>query len=623
MINVRIQHKEVQKLSPRIAVVGVGGAGGNAVNNMISAGLEGCEFVICNTDAQAIEGSLCETRVQLGVTVTGGLGAGARPEVGRSAAEESLDDVMRHLEGANMVFITAGMGGGTGTGAAPVIARACREKGVLTVGVVTKPFHFEGTTRMRMAESGIEEMQQYVDTLIVIPNQNLFRVANEKTTFAEAFRMADSVLQAAVRGVTDLMVMPGEVNLDFADIRSVMQEMGKAMMGAGEATGDGRAIEAAEKAINNPLLDDVSMKGARAVIINVTGGSDLTLFEIDEACNRIRDEVDPNANIIFGSTYNPAMEGVMRVSIVATGIDAAEVKKSKGNFGPHIINAVTAQQQHVERRVERAQPQTAAQATMQASMEEPAISAYARNYQPAVPQGMTVARSAATMATRAPVQTYAAPAVATARRVDPNVEVAGGDLFEQQEYAQTPYEAAVKKHEAASAPASMYVAQGGTQEVASQSVRGTVYNNAFIPPQPVEVPPESRSRDGMMSGYGPQFPGLAASRAAPAEQSAQGYASSAQGYTLRPPVPGAASAPRKRGPSIFERFTSQLRHQGHGDDGMLDESNSVSSSVETGLRASQRPLQGSLNIEAPSATRPAEPTDDELDIPAFLRRQAN
>ncbi|HEY0900789.1 MAG TPA: cell division protein FtsZ, partial [Micavibrio sp.] len=606
MINIRMQHKEVQKLSPRIAVVGVGGAGGNAVNNMISAGLEGCEFIVCNTDAQAIEGSLCETRVQLGVTVTGGLGAGARPDVGRSAAEESLDEVMRHLEGANMVFVTAGMGGGTGTGAAPIIARACRDKGILTVGVVTKPFHFEGTTRMRMAEAGIEEMQQYVDTLIVIPNQNLFRVANEKTTFSEAFRMADSVLQAAVRGVTDLMVMPGEVNLDFADIRSVMQEMGKAMMGAGEATGEGRAIEAAEKAINNPLLDDVSMKGARAVIINVTGGSDLTLFEIDEACNRIRDEVDPNANIIFGSTYNPAMEGVMRVSIVATGIDAAEMKKSKTNFGPHIINAVTAQQQQVERRMERAQPQT-----VQSSSDEPTVSAYARNYQPAVPpvmpQGMAAARSAATMANRAPVQSYAgsSQAVAQARQVEHAVDVQmqntaqAIDLFEQQEY-----EAAVKKPEAASVPVHAHAVQGGTQEVASQSAyhmaRGQVYNNAFIPPQPVEVPPESRTRDGMgregmVAGYGPQFAqptagqqfpgqqaGLSASRAMPAEQPAP----ASQGYTLRPPVPGSNSVPRKRGPSIFERFTSQLRHHGHEEEEGRDMN--VTTNVETGLRASQR-----------------------------------
>ncbi|MCM2343984.1 MAG: cell division protein FtsZ [Alphaproteobacteria bacterium] len=617
MINVRIQHKEVHKLSPRIAVVGVGGAGGNAVNNMIGAGLEGCEFVVCNTDAQAIEGSLCETRVQLGVTVTGGLGAGARPEVGRSAAEESLDDVMRHLEGANMVFITAGMGGGTGTGAAPIIARACRDKGVLTVGVVTKPFHFEGSTRMRMAEAGIEEMQQYVDTLIVIPNQNLFRVANEKTTFAEAFRMADSVLQAAVRGVTDLMVMPGEVNLDFADIRSVMQEMGKAMMGAGEATGEGRAIEAAEKAINNPLLDDVSMKGARAVIINVTGGSDLTLFEIDEACNRIRDEVDPNANIIFGSTYNPAMEGVMRVSIVATGIDAAEVRKSKGNFGPHIINALTAQQQQGqpqgERRVERAQPQASSSV-----IDEPAVSAYARQpyHAPAMPQGVAMARSAATVASRTMATPSYAPvqqtAMATARRVEETVELIGGDLFEQSQQA---YEVAVKKPEAASAPVPAYAGQEGTHEVASQSVRGTVYNNAFIPPQPVEVLPESRSRDNMVSGYGPQFPNVSATRTTTVTEH-----TTTQGLVLRPPVSVAASQTKKRNPSIFERFTSQLRHHGHHG---ADETGDDLASVETGLRASQRPLQGSLNIEAPAATRPAENVDDELDIPAFLRRQAN
>ncbi|HRC26697.1 MAG TPA: cell division protein FtsZ, partial [Alphaproteobacteria bacterium] len=251
---------------------------------------------------------MCENKVQLGLSVTAGLGAGAKPEVGRAAAEEALDDVIHYLDGSNMVFVTAGMGGGTGTGAAPVIARACRERGILTVGVVTKPFHFEGSHRMRLAEGGIEEMQNYVDTLIVIPNQNLFRIANERTTFAEAFQLADSVLQSGVRGVTDLMLRPGLINLDFADIRTAMQEMGKAMMGTGEASGDGRAIKAAEAAINNPLLDDLSMKGARGVIINVTGGYDMTLFEADEACNRIRDEVDPNANIIFGATFDEHMD---------------------------------------------------------------------------------------------------------------------------------------------------------------------------------------------------------------------------------------------------------------------------------------------------------------------------
>jgi cell division protein FtsZ len=304
----------------KVVVMGVGGAGGNAVNNMIRSGLSGVEFVAANTDAQALSQSECEVCVQLGRGVTKGLGAGSQPDIGRVAAEETLDEILSHLEGANMLFITAGMGGGTGTGASPVIARAAREAGVLTVGVVTKPFDFEGMHRQRLAEAGIAELTQYVDTLIIIPNQNLFRLADEKTTFADAFRMADNVLHAGVRGVSDLMVVPGLVNLDFMDIRSVMTEMGKAMMGTGEAEGKDRAVAAAESAISNPLLDDVSMKGARGVLINITGGLDLTLFEVDEAANRIREEVDPDANIIFGSTLNEKLEGTMRVSVVATGI---------------------------------------------------------------------------------------------------------------------------------------------------------------------------------------------------------------------------------------------------------------------------------------------------------------
>ncbi len=310
------------ELKPRITVIGVGGAGGNAVCNMIRAKLEGVEFVVANTDAQALSGSLVEPshKIQLGLHVTQGLGAGSKPDVGRASAEESQEDIIRHLRGSNMVFITAGMGGGTGTGAAPVIARAAREEGILTVGVVTKPFHFEGTHRSRTAERGIEELQQYVDTLIIIPNQNLFRIANERTTFADAFKMADDVLYSGVRGVTDLMMMPGLINLDFADIRAVMAEMGKAMMGTGEAEGDRRALDAAEAAISNPLLDDVSMKGAKGVLINITGGYDMTLYEVDEAANRIRDEVDPEANIIFGSTFDEKLNGTIRVSVVATGI---------------------------------------------------------------------------------------------------------------------------------------------------------------------------------------------------------------------------------------------------------------------------------------------------------------
>jgi cell division protein FtsZ len=321
MINLSIP-KDEQEMKPRITVVGVGGAGGNAVNNMIRSNLVGCEFVVCNTDAQSLQQSTAHRKIQLGIGVTRGLGAGSRPDVGRAAAEEALDEILEAMQGSNMVFITAGMGGGTGTGAAPVIARIARESGILTVGVVTKPFHFEGSHRMRVAETGIEELQKFVDTLIIIPNQNLFRVANDRTTFADAFKMADDVLHSGVRGVTDLMVMPGLINLDFADIRTVMGEMGKAMMGTGEAAGDRRATDAAEAAISNPLLEDVSMKGARGVLINITGGLDMTLFEVDEAANRIREEVDPEANIIFGSTFDETLSGKMRISVVATGIDA-------------------------------------------------------------------------------------------------------------------------------------------------------------------------------------------------------------------------------------------------------------------------------------------------------------
>mgnify|MGYP002528167254 CR=1 FL=1 len=311
-------------LKPKLIVIGVGGAGGNAVNNMIHAKLEGVEFVVANTDAQSLAQAETERRIQLGTKLTQGLGAGSKPEIGRAAAEEAIDDILAELDGSHMTFIAAGMGGGTGTGGAPVIARAARERGILTVGVVTKPFQFEGSHRMKQAEAGIEELEQYVDTLIVIPNQNLFRIANEKTTFADAFAMADEVLYSGVRGVTDLMVMPGLINLDFADIRTVMSEMGKAMMGTGEAEGERRALDAAEATIANPLLDEISLRGARGVLINITGSHDLTLFELDEAANRIREEVDADAHIIVGSTLDPSMEGVMRVSVVATGIDIAE-----------------------------------------------------------------------------------------------------------------------------------------------------------------------------------------------------------------------------------------------------------------------------------------------------------
>lgn len=321
-LNLTIPQTHHTDFSPRITVIGVGGGGTNAVDNMIASQLKGVEFVVANTDAQQLMHSHADRRIQLGPHITQGLGAGAKPEVGKAAAEEAADELYRHLDGTHMVFVTAGMGGGTGTGAAPVIARMARERNILTVGVVTKPFGFEGVRRARAADAGIEELQQYVDTLIVIPNQNLFRMANERTTWKDAFKMADQVLYMGVRGVTDLMMVNGLVNLDFADIRTVMAEMGKAMMGTGEAEGENRAIRAAEAAINNPLLEDTSMSGARGLLINITGGEDLTLFEVDQAANRIREEVDEEANVIFGSAVDESLTGKIRVSVVATGIDS-------------------------------------------------------------------------------------------------------------------------------------------------------------------------------------------------------------------------------------------------------------------------------------------------------------
>ncbi len=408
------------ELKPRIVVFGIGGAGGNAVNNMIEAGLEGVEFVVGNTDAQQLQFAKTERRIQLGVQVTQGLGAGAHPEVGMSAAEESIPEIGEHLDGAHMVFITAGMGGGTGTGAAPIIAKCARERGILTVGVVTKPFHFEGRHRMRLADAGIAELQRYVDTLIVIPNQNLFRVANERTTFAEAFGMADQVLHSGVRSITDLMVLPGLINLDFADVRTVMTEMGKAMMGTGEATGDDRALMAAQNAIQNPLLDEVSLKGAKAVLVNVTGGLDMTLLEVDEAANAISEQVDPEANIIFGAAFDPTLEGMIRVSVVATGMDGA---------------SIAAIEPKVERRSLQAEPLRATVSPRaEAPAAEPVVAAAAVTPEPVAdireeeqPDIFT-----APVAAAAPAEPVAQP---MARIVDPGAAEAGDEpLFAEPAY---------------------------------------------------------------------------------------------------------------------------------------------------------------------------------------------
>lgn len=592
MINIKMQQpSDIQKLSPKIAVIGVGGAGGNAVNNMISSNLEGCEFLVCNTDSQSLQGSLSQNRIQLGTNITGGLGAGSKPEVGQAAAEESLEEIMRHLDGANMAFVTAGMGGGTGTGAAPVIAKACREQGILTVGVVTKPFHFEGSHRMEQAERGIKEMQQYVDTLIVIPNQNLFRVANEKTTFAEAFKMADTVLQSGVRGVTDLMVRPGMVNLDFADIKTAMQQMGKAMMGTGEATGDKRAVQAAEAAINNPLLDDVSMKGAQGVIINVTGGYDMSLFEVDEACNRIRDEVDPNANIIFGATFDENMDGFMRVSIVATGIDKETAKGrvfsggSGGGGGASVSSNSNAQNKPVSGIFERdrAVAQAAPQAPADMPKKETAVGAIS---------GREAIRGLRAPAASVSREAQSASSIQETTTFD-TAQAVAMDMFEHAERsAATPNPAPV--------------------DVDTAPLRGMMYGDSFIPPKPVETQDvssfESPVGSHISNFHGAHVPERPVAQAALA--------------------PAAAVHQPKRAPSLFERITGTVQQtiESFRDDSDMIQPQPAPRMAASGgnqaVSVSPRPAQPMLNISEPAA-KPAVKVDDELDIPAFLRRQAN
>ncbi len=585
MINIKMQQTEDQKLSPKIAVIGVGGAGGNAVNNMIASNLDGCEFLVCNTDAQALGSSLAEDRVQLGASVTGGLGAGSKPEIGQAAAEESLEEVLRYLEGANMAFVTCGMGGGTGTGAAPVIAKACRQQGILTVGVVTKPFHFEGAHRMEQAEAGIKEMQQYVDTLIVIPNQNLFRVADEKTTFAEGFKMADTVLQSGVRGVTDLMVRPGIVNLDFADIRTAMLQMGKAMMGTGEATGDKRAVEAAESAINNPLLDDVSMKGANGVIINVTGGYDMTLFEVDEACNRIRDEVDPSANIIFGTTFDDSMDGFMRVSIVATGIDGEKAKSSGNVFGGGSTGGGSGgsrkQQSPVPNNLSNNNAPATPDVAPIASKPATAVASLSSNNNPAADKP-----SMAVMSGRDVVKGLTAPPKTHSSGVVISDDKQSSDMFEQGEFA----------------------------EISSESApRGSTYKDAFIPPKPMES--DVSVPENGIGSYISNFHGAHVELKNEPVSSLQ----------LNPPKVNIPTSKPPHMPSLLERITGSVQQRIDNllDDGDSSKAKNVEMSpVAAAPPSVSSPSQGSLNISAPSG-KPAVKLDDELDIPAFLRRQAN
>ena len=531
-MTINIQAPELRELKPRIMVCGVGGAGGNAVNNMIVSGLVGVDFVVANTDAQALASSRAERIIQMGLQVTEGLGAGSKPEVGRAAAEEAIDEIRDHLAGCHMVFVTAGMGGGTGTGAAPVIARAAREMGILTVGVVTKPFHFEGGRRMRLAEGGINELHKSVDTLIIIPNQNLFRVANERTTFADAFSMADQVLYSGVACITDLMVKEGLINLDFADVRSIMSEMGKAMMGTGEATGERRAVLAAEAAISNPLLDEVSMKGARGLLISITGGNDLTLYEVDEAASRIRQEVDEEANIILGATFDSALDGVVRVSVVATGIDQATI--------------------------ERAEP-----------LPRTSIAATSRSA-PVTPVALTAPLAPVAPIVLAPVALAPIP---------------------------TPALLAPEPDAIAPAPVS------SPEPVTVEAFEATLMNDEFIPPapEPMVRAPRMPTYDDLPAIVQPvvrQARGeiVASSPAQPERRRSLLEKLAAFGITKPEDM-----APRAAAPLAPPRQLSQ-------------------SPAPPPRAVAPRPLQGQLDAQGRAAPRPATAEDDQLEIPAFLRR---
>ncbi|MEP0339278.1 MAG: cell division protein FtsZ [Alphaproteobacteria bacterium] len=595
---------DAPELKPRISVIGVGGAGGNAINNMIAANLEGCDFIVANTDAQAIKGSKADRRIQLGTGVTKGLGAGSKPEVGKAAAEESISEILDELHQSNMVFIAAGMGGGTGTGAAPVIAKAAREHGILTVGVVTKPFQFEGSHRMRLAEQGLDELAGYVDTLIIIPNQNLFRVANEKTTFADAFKMADDVLYSGVRSITDLMVMPGLINLDFADVESVMQGMGRAMMGTGEAAGERRALDAAEAAISNPLLDDASMRGARGVLINITGGEDITLFEVDEAANRVRAEVDEDAYIIIGSAFDQSMEGSMRVSVVATGLEAAEGEQPSHL---HILN----------------QAQRIAPVRVPRPEEEPKA---------ATPSIVTMRDE--------PV-----PAPEPAPEITDDVAESAADSFDSEAMDAVAEDDADPIAALDSAPEAAEAAPAELQPRVPAAMPGAGNVESFIPQRAVEVEDDD-AMDGPATG------------ADPFEVAAMVNGSNADDETSR--MGGLLRRPKKEGGglSLFERVTGTGRAKKPEETAVSEPAPAVQpaatserGTIDALIRSrtatpqmaenpAPAPVQAPTPVQAapvqaapakaplggvdPADRLPSADTEDDLlDIPAFLRRQAN
>jgi cell division protein FtsZ len=582
---------DISELKPRITVYGVGGAGGNAVNNMITAGLQGVDFVVANTDAQALTMSKAQRIVQMGTQVTQGLGAGSQPDVGAAAAQEVIDEIRDHLSGANMVFVTAGMGGGTGTGAAPVIAKTARDMGILTVGVVTKPFHFEGQRRMRTAEAGIAELHKVVDTLLIIPNQNLFRVANEKTTFADAFAMADQVLYSGVACITDLMVKEGLINLDFADVRAVMREMGKAMMGTGEASGDKRALTAAEAAIANPLIDDSSMKGARGLLISITGGKDLTLFEVDEAATRIREEVDQDANIIVGATFDETLDGVIRVSVVATGIEQALISRNAAAPSATVTNAVMpdtrladltarlrADNQRLSERAQKLEPsspmQTAPAAPQRASgsVERAALAAIAAAVAPEVPQS------------GAPLQ----PASYGDVTVRPIAQKPS--LFADRDVAR------VEAHEPAMPET--FIPQAA-ERAPLRAPRMPKFEDLPMPAQN-----EIRQARGEVDEEHPQKTRMSLL------QRLANVGLGRRDDETEPPIAARASGPAPMPPLPERKLQRSVAQQIAANEPVSE--------------YARRPAPQGLDVHGrPAPVAPAPQGDDHLDIPAFLRRQAN
>lgn len=597
-MTISINVPDIHELKPRITVFGVGGAGGNAVNNMITAGLQGVDFVVANTDAQALTMSKAQRIVQMGTAVTQGLGAGSQPNVGAAAAEEVIDELRDHLSGANMVFVTAGMGGGTGTGAAPVIAKTARDMGILTVGVVTKPFHFEGGRRMRTAEAGINELHKVVDTLLIIPNQNLFRVANEKTTFADAFAMADQVLYSGVACITDLMVKEGLINLDFADVRAVMREMGKAMMGTGEASGDKRALTAAEAAIANPLIDDSSMKGAKGLLISITGGKDLTLFEVDEAATRIREEVDQDANIIVGATFDEALDGLIRVSVVATGIEQAAIARNSQATSAPVANAAPQQLQQAPAAPAAAAESRLADLTARLRADNQRMAERAQKLETQMPS----AASAAPVAPRPNVERAALAAIAAAVSEVPQAPAP------MQTYGDVTVRPIAQKPTLFPEP-----------EQAPMAMHEPMTPETFIPPQaerapqraprmprldelPMPAQAEIRQARGEMEDETPQKTRLSLL------QRLANVGLGRRDEETEPPIAARTAGPAM--PALPERKPQRTVAQ------QIAASEPVS-------EYARRPAPQGLDAHGrPAPVAPAPQGDDHLDIPAFLRRQA-